>query len=134
MDNSNNVDFNGQNIYFGLDTLLKNWLTSIMVGESPYKTFPQDPSSELLRNYLLRNFTNGNYHSAYGASFCGFGIHKDLLNLGIKNIVVNPADIPTTDKVCKKLQVKKKSHSKSNETFLRFLISTFSFLFFVHLP
>ena len=99
MKNKNNqLDFSGQDIYVGLDTHLKNWRVSIMVGESPYKTFSQDPHSELLRNYLLKNFPNGNYYSAYEASFSGFKIHRDLVNLGIKNIVVNPADIPTTDK------------------------------------
>ena len=65
---------------------------------SPYKTFSQNPQPELLMNYLVKNFPNGNYYSAYEASFSGFNIHRDLLNLGIKNIVVNPADIPTTDK------------------------------------
>lgn len=98
MDKSNKLDFSGQDIFVGLDTHLKSWRTSIVVGESPYKTFSQDPSPKLLRDYLLRNFPNGNYYSAYEASFSGFGIHRDLLNLGVKNIVVNPADIPTTDK------------------------------------
>jgi hypothetical protein len=98
MDKSNKLDFSGQDIYVGLDTHLKSWRTSIMVGESPYKTFSQDPSPKLLKDYLVRNFPNANYYSAYEASFSGFWTHRNLLNLGIKNIVVNPADIPTTDK------------------------------------
>ena len=98
MDKSNKLDFSGQDIFVGLDTHLKNWRVSIIVGESPFKTFSQDPHPKTLRNYLVKNFPNGNYHSAYEASFSGFGVHRDLLNLGIKNIVVNPADIPTTDK------------------------------------
>jgi transposase len=98
MNKSNKLDFSSQDIFVGLDTHLKNWRVSIIVGESPFKTFSQDPRPKLLRNYLVKNFPNGNYYSAYEASFSGFGIHRDLLNLGIKNIVVNPADIPTTDK------------------------------------
>jgi len=98
MNKSKQLDFEGQDIFIGLDTHLKNWMVSIMVNESPFKTFSQDPRPETLRNYLAKNFPNANYHSAYEASFCGFKIHRDLLNLGIKNIVVNPADIPTTDK------------------------------------
>ena len=35
------------------------------------------------------------YHSVYEAGFCGFWIHKHLRELGINNIVVNPADVPT---------------------------------------
>ena len=98
MDKSNKLDFSGQDIFTGLDTHLKSWRVSIIVGKIPYKTFSQDPRPELLRNYLVKNFPNGNYYSAYEASFSGFKIHRDLVNLGIKNIVVNPADIPTTDK------------------------------------
>ncbi len=98
MNKSSKLDFSGQDIYVGLDTHLKNWRVSIIVGESPYKTFSQDPRPEILRSYLIKNFPNANYYSAYEASFSGFKIHRDLVNLGIKNIVVNPADIPTTDK------------------------------------
>jgi len=98
MNKSKQLDFKGQDIFIGLDTHLKNWRVSIMVNESPFKTFSQDPRPERLKNYLAKNFPNANYHSAYEASFSGFKNHRDLLNLGIKNIVVNPADIPTTDK------------------------------------
>ncbi len=92
------LDFSGQNIYVGLDTHLKNWRVSIVVEDIVWKTFSQDPSPEVLKNYLERNFPNGNYFSAYEASFSGFTAHRKLLEMGIKNIVVNPADVPTTDK------------------------------------
>ncbi len=98
MNESKQLDFSGQDIYVGLDTHLKSWRVSIMVGETAYKTFSQDPNTELLNKYLVKNFPNANYFSAYEASFSGFKTHRDLLALGIKNMVVNPADIPTTDK------------------------------------
>jgi len=98
MNKSSKLDFSGQDIFVGLDTHLKNWRVSIMVESSFYKTFSQDPSSKVLKNYLQKNFPNANYYSAYEASFNGFKNHRDLITLGIKNIVVNPADIPTTDK------------------------------------
>ncbi len=40
----------------------------------------------------------GEYYSVYEAEFCGFWIHRELCELGIRNIVVNPADVPTSDK------------------------------------
>jgi len=98
MNKSNELNFDGQDIFIGLDTHLKNWRVSIIIGEIPYKTFSQDPRPKLLKEYLAKHFPHGNYYSAYEASFSGFGIHRDLVNLGIKNIVVNPADMPTTDK------------------------------------
>lgn len=98
MDKSKRLDFSGQDIFAGLDTHLKSWTVSIVVGKTPYKTYSQDPKPELLQDYLARNFPNGNYFSVYEASFSGFNVHRELIRLGIKNIVVNPADVPTTDK------------------------------------
>lgn len=92
------LDYSGQNIYIGLDTHLKNWRTTIRVGDTYFKTFSQDPKAIVLSNYLEENFPGGNYYSAYEASFSGFKAHRELIELGINNIVVNPADIPTTDK------------------------------------
>ena len=115
MDKSTELDFSGQDVFVGLDTHLKNWRVSIMVGESPFKTFSQDPRSETLRNYLIRNFPNANFYSAYEASYCGFKIHRNLVNLGIKNIVVNPADIPTTDKERKQKEDSRDSRKIARE-------------------
>ncbi|MCK5209034.1 MAG: IS110 family transposase [Cyclobacteriaceae bacterium] len=115
MDKSKQLDFSGQNIYVGLDTHLKNWRVSIMVGENAFKTFSQDPRPELLKSYLVKNFPGGNYHSAYEASFCGFTIHRELKRLGIENIVVNPADIPTTDKERKQKEDSRDSRKIARE-------------------
>ena len=92
------LDYSGQNIYIGLDTHLKSWKTTIRVGDTFYKTFSQDPKAEVLSHYLQEHFPGGNYYSAYEASFSGFKAHRELTKLGINNMVVNPADIPTTDK------------------------------------
>jgi transposase len=92
------IDFNGQNIYAGFDAHLNSWKVTIMAEDIVYKTFTQPPRPEILYNYLKNNFPGGTYHSAYEAGFCGYWIHDKLLSFGIKSIVVNPADIPTTDK------------------------------------
>jgi transposase len=95
---SSKIDFKGQNVYTGIDVHLKSWKVTIMVNDREHKTFSQDPSAELLANYLRKNFPGAVYHSAYEAGFCGFSAHRELESFGIRNIVVNPADIPTTDK------------------------------------
>ncbi|KAA6313718.1 hypothetical protein EZS27_035552, partial [termite gut metagenome] len=56
------------------------------------------PRAEVLVDYLKTHFPNGNYYSAYEAGFSGFWAHHRLQSLGINNIVINPADIPTTQK------------------------------------
>jgi len=95
---SNKIDFNGQHFYVGFDVHLKSWKVTIMTEKLILKTFSQDPKPELLYQHLVRNYPNGIYHSAYEAGFCGYWIHNKLMALGIDSIVVNPADIPTTDK------------------------------------
>jgi len=62
-----------------------------------------------LWKYLRKNFPEGNYYSAYEAGFCGFKAHRELTECGINNVVVNPADIPTTDKEKKQKEDKRDS-------------------------
>ncbi len=95
---SNKLDFTGQNIYAGFDVHLKSWNVTIMTDHLTHKTFSQPPSPEVLFQYLQKNFPSGNYFSAYEAGFCGYWIHNKLKEMGINSIVVNPADVPTTDK------------------------------------
>jgi transposase len=92
------IDFTGQNIYAGFDAHLKSWKVTVMTEDTVYKTFTQPPDPKVLYNYLKNNFPGGTYHSAYEAGFCGYWIHDKLVSFGIKSMVVNPADIPTTDK------------------------------------
>jgi transposase len=95
---SNKIDFSNQNIYVGFDVHLRSWKVTILTEKVAVKTFSQDPRPEILYQYLKRNFPGGIYHSAYEAGFCGYWIHNKLISLGVNNIVVNPADIPTTNK------------------------------------
>lgn len=95
---SNTLNFTGQNIFVGLDVHLKSWKVTILTDELAHKTFSQPPKPEVLSNYLKHNFPGGIYHTAYEAGFCGYWIHTKLVSFGIDSIVVNPADIPTTNK------------------------------------
>jgi len=94
----NKISFDGQNIYVGIDAHLRNWTVTILTEHNFHKKFSQDPKPETLHNYLQRNFPGAKYHTAYEAGFCGFNLHRRLNELGVNNIVVNPADVPTTDK------------------------------------
>lgn len=63
-----------------------------------HRTFTQPPDLRAMFNYLQKMFPGGSYYSAYEAGFCGYGIHQELNSLGIKNIVINAADIPSSQK------------------------------------
>lgn len=95
---SNELDFSGQNIYVGIDVQLKSWSVAILSEHSVLKRFSQSPEPEALHKYLVNNYPGANYYSVYEAGFCGFWIHEKLMDLGITNIVVNPADVPTMGK------------------------------------
>ena len=61
MSKDKQLDFSGQDIFVGLDTHLKSWQVSIMVGATFYKTYSQDPNSETLRNYGSSLYLVGYY-------------------------------------------------------------------------
>jgi len=92
------LNFEGQNIFVGIDVHLKSWNVSIYTEDLYHKSFNQPSNAESLFNYLKLNFPNAIYHSVYEAGFSGLHAHYELTNLGIHNIVTNPADVPTTDK------------------------------------
>jgi len=92
------LDFTGHNVYVGLDVHKASWAVNIMVDGMEHRGFTQPPSPVVLHNYLAENFPGATYHSAYECGFCGYHHHRKLLELGIDNIVINPADLPVTDK------------------------------------
>lgn len=92
------LDFLGEEIFVGIDVHKKHWNVFIMSNHKEHKGFAQPPDASVLAQYLKTNFPAATYHSVYEAGFCGFWPHEDLVNHGIHNIVVNPADVPTMDK------------------------------------
>ena len=92
------LDFTGHNVFIGLDVHGASWAVNILVDEIEHRSFTQPPDPLVLFNYLSKNFPGANYYSAYECGFCGYHHHRKLLELGIKNIVINPADLPVTDK------------------------------------
>lgn len=92
------ANFEGQEIYVGIDVHKKQWKVSVGLAHSRFKAFSQPPNPDVLYNYLHREFPGGEYICAYEAGFCGFWIQERFSHLGIKCLIVNPSDIPTTDK------------------------------------
>ena len=92
------LSFKGQDLFIGIDVHKRSWKVTIRTNSMELKTFSMEPEPQQLQTHLRKNYPNGEYHSVYEAGFCGFWIHKQLVELGIKNIVVNAADIPTRHK------------------------------------
>lgn len=92
------VSFAGQDVYVGIDVAIKSWKVCIYVGQLFHKRFAQPPDPGALVQYLRRTLPDARYHSVYEAGYFGFWIHEALGQLGIDSMVINPADVPTSDK------------------------------------
>jgi len=95
---SNKLNFEGQNIYVGIDVHKKDWTVCVFSEHLEHKKFSQPPSVDALKTYLHRHFPGATYYSVYEAGFCGFHVHTKLQAAGINNIVVYAGDVPTTHK------------------------------------
>lgn len=95
---SKELNYDGQNIYVGIDVHLKSWTVTVLTERLHHKTFSQPAKVDSLVSYLNRHFPDGNYFSAYEAGFSGFWAHYQLVQMGVKNIIINPADVPTSQK------------------------------------
>lgn len=92
------LNFEGQTIFCGIDVHKKNWRVNVRNCEFELEDYSQDPCEEVLLNHLRKNYPGASYQVAYEAGFCGFGIQRCLQKSGINCIVVNPSDVPSSDK------------------------------------
>ncbi len=98
MKKNKKINFTGQNIYVGIDVHKNSWNLTVISAGVTFDKLSLNPSPKQLHNYLTKNYPNANYHSVYEAGFSGFWADRQLRQLGINNIVVNPADVPTKGK------------------------------------
>ena len=114
------LDFSGTTIYCGVDVHKKNWRVNIQDSEFELEDFSQDASAALLHKHLNRKYPGAKFKVCYEAGFCGFNAQRYLSSNGIECLVINAADVATTDKekrqksdkidarkLCEHLQTKK---------------------------
>ena len=95
---SGTVSFKGQVVFIGIDVHKKQWTVTIRHCGQVSKTFIMNPEPEKLAEHLKKNYPEAEYRSVYEAGFSGFEAHRTLCRLGVQNIVINPADVPTSGK------------------------------------
>jgi transposase len=96
--NTQSIDYTNQWFFLGIDVHKKSWKVTVMTNGMELKTFSMDPSPEQLYCYMHKRYPGGNYRSVYEAGFCGYWIDRELRRYGFNNMVINPADVPTTQK------------------------------------
>ena len=98
MTQSKKLDFSGQKIFCGIDVHKKSWKVCIRNEHFELKTFSQNPSAAELVHHLRTSYPAAEYRLVYEAGFCGFNAQREFAQEGIHCIIVNPADVPTSDK------------------------------------
>jgi transposase len=98
MRENNHLDFTGQKFFAGIDVHKKSWTVTVRHNDMELKTFSMNPSPEELRSYMDRRYPGASCYSVYEAGYCGFWIHRALREMGFNNIVIHPADVPTSHK------------------------------------
>lgn len=94
----NILNFSNLHFFIGIDTHLNNWRVTIQNSGLELKTFSMNPSPDELYTHLNNHYPEGVFHIVYEAGFCGFWPQRKFTELGINCIVVNPADVPSSNK------------------------------------
>ena len=96
--NKINSNFSGQTIFVGMDIHKSSWNLGIHLGDMFVKNVHQKPNPHIMASYLKQHYPGAQYKAAYEAGKFGFWIQRQLTALGIECLVVNPADIPKSQK------------------------------------
>ena len=97
----NSSEVQEQKFYVGIDVHKSSWTITVRSLNLHLQTFNQPPCCQTLIKHLKNKYSGGSFCSVYEAGFCGTTLHEQLSISGIHNIIVNPADIPLTDKQAK---------------------------------
>ena len=111
----NQLDFSGTTIFCGLDVHKVSWRVNLRDTELELKDFTQPADATVLYKHLTKNYPGAKYKAAYEAGFCGFGIQRQLTELGIECLLLNAADIPKGDKDRRQKNDKRDARSISQQ-------------------
>ncbi|MEM6397962.1 MAG: IS110 family transposase [Bacteroidota bacterium] len=93
------VSYLGQTVYFGLDHHRKSWAVAPLFGETTFKPFTIfEPTAAELARRLKKMFPQANFVGVQEAGFSGYHLCRSLAELGIDLRLVNPSDVPTSQK------------------------------------
>lgn len=93
------LPFSGQTVYLGMDVHAKSIVVQPALSTTMLKRFTITPAKpSVLLKKLDRDFAGATFKGVYEAGFSGFYLQRALIRAGIECIVVNPADIASTDK------------------------------------
>jgi transposase len=92
------TNFEGQTVFVGMDIHKSSWNLGIYLGDMYVRNIHQKPNPHIMSQYLQQHYPGARYVATYEAGKFGFWIQRQLKSLGIECIIVNPADIPKSQK------------------------------------
>lgn len=92
----NEISFKGQTVFIGIDVHKNSWSVTTLTEAGLKRTHPQKASAKELFDFLDRYYPEGEYKAVYEAGFSGFSTYYALREYGIECIVINAADVPTS--------------------------------------
>jgi len=91
-------DYTGKTLFVGIDVHKKTYSVAVMCDGELVKRDSMSAVPEQLVSYLHKYFPGACVKSAYEAGFCGFHLHRTLLDNNIDNIVVHAAAIEVSSR------------------------------------
>ncbi len=99
MNKAKTLNFSGHTIFCALDVHKNSWRVNNRDMDFELEDYSQDPCADSLYKHLKSRYPGALFKIAYEAGFCGFGIHRCLSKHDdVECLVVNAADVPTSDK------------------------------------
>src|SRR5687767_4265128 len=86
-------DYTSKVVCVGVDVHKKSYSVTAVCDKQIVKKDRLPASPETLANYCKNKFKGAKIVAAYEAGFCGFALHRKLVDLGIDNRIVHPAGI-----------------------------------------
>lgn len=94
----NKADFNGRKLYVGIDVHKLRWQAAVYYEGLILSNTSIEGSSDALVTHLRKYYGDALFNCVYESGPFGFSLCRSLWAAGMDCIVVNPADIPGTDK------------------------------------
>jgi transposase len=85
-------------LFIGMDIHKKSWSVHLRTDLFDHKGFSMPPEPEKLGDYVTNHFIDHEVSLTYEAGCCGFSAARYFLNMGWTVKVVNPNDVPRSDK------------------------------------
>ncbi len=85
-------------LFIGMDIHKKSWSVHMRTDLCDHKGFNMPPDVDKLVKYVSNHFNGHQVALTYEAGCCGFSAARHFLNLGWQVKVVNPNDVPRSDK------------------------------------